>query len=75
MPVCDRVEDVALYDILKVSVRNSFGVPAHRYLLECRLTNARDLLQGKRHSIAEIAAMTGFSDQSHLTQLFKHQFD
>jgi AraC family transcriptional regulator len=43
--------------------------------LERRLTNARDLLQGNRHSIAEIAAVTGFSDQSHLTRLFKRQFD
>jgi hypothetical protein len=32
--------------------RNSFGVPPHRYFLERRLMNARDLLQGKRHSIA-----------------------
>jgi AraC family transcriptional regulator len=55
--------------------RNSFGVPPYRYLLERRLTKARDLLRGKRHSIAEIAAMTGFSDQSHLTRLFKRQFD
>jgi transcriptional regulator GlxA family with amidase domain len=39
------------------------------------LTNARDLLQGTRHSIAEIAAVTGFSDQSHLTRLFKRRFD
>jgi AraC family transcriptional regulator len=32
--------------------RDSFGVPPHRYFLERRLMNARDLLQGKRHSIA-----------------------
>ena len=55
--------------------RNSFGIPPHRYLLERRLAGARDLLRSKRHSIAEIAAMTGFSDQSHLTRLFKRQFD
>lgn len=55
--------------------RNSFGVPPHRYLLERRLAAARDLLRSKRDSIAEIAAVTGFSDQSHLTRLFKRQFE
>jgi AraC family transcriptional regulator len=54
--------------------RNSFGIPPHHYLLKHRLASARDLLRGKRHSIAEIAAMTGFSDQAHLTRLFKRQF-
>ena len=54
--------------------RSSFGLPPHRFVLERRLMKARDLLQGKGHSIAEIAAMTGFSDQIHLTRLFKRQF-
>jgi AraC family transcriptional regulator len=54
--------------------RNSFGIPPHHYLLKHRLASARDLLRGKRHSIAEIAAMTGFSDQAHLTRFFKRQF-
>lgn len=54
--------------------RNSFGVPPHHYLIKHRLASARDLLRSKRHSIAEIAAMTGFSDQAHLTRLFKRQF-
>jgi AraC family transcriptional regulator len=54
--------------------RNSLGVSPHRYLLNRRLESARDLLQTNRQSIAEIASVTGFSDQSHLTRHFKRRF-
>ncbi|HTR17343.1 MAG TPA: AraC family transcriptional regulator [Acetobacteraceae bacterium] len=54
--------------------RASFGQPPHRYLLELRLARARTLLEVRRHTIADIAAMTGFADQSHLTRHFKRRF-
>jgi AraC family transcriptional regulator len=78
----ERVKRRKLAEIAGVSpryfarlFRNRFRVPPHRYLLERRLANARDHLRGKRHSIAEIAAMTGFSDQSQLARLFKRRLD
>ena len=54
--------------------RNSFGLPPHQYVLKHRLALARDLLKDKRRPIADIAATTGFSAQSHLTRHFKRQF-
>jgi AraC family transcriptional regulator len=46
------------------------GVPPHQYLLRTRLNRAKELLRQTRHSIAEIAGMTGFSGQSHFTKQF-----
>jgi AraC family transcriptional regulator len=54
--------------------RNSFVVAPHQYLLKRRLDRARTLLRNNRQSIAEIASVTGFSDQGHLTRHFKRQF-
>ena len=54
--------------------RNSLGVAPHQYLLQRRLDRARNLLRNSRHSIAEIASVTGFSDQSHMTRHFKRRF-
>ena len=77
----DNLTLVSLADVAGVSAsyfshlfRNSFGVAPHQYLLKRRLDHARDLLQNNRQSIAEIASVTGFSDQSHLTRHFKRRF-
>lgn len=53
---------------------SSFGQPPHQYLLELRLLRARSLLQDRQQPIADIAAMTGFSDQSHLARHFRRRF-
>jgi AraC family transcriptional regulator len=72
---------VSLADVAGVSAchfgrlfRNSVGVAPHQYLLQRRLDRARHLLQNSRCSIAEIASLTGFSDQSHMTRHFKRRF-
>ncbi|HYD36730.1 MAG TPA: AraC family transcriptional regulator [Allosphingosinicella sp.] len=44
------------------------GVTIGQYSLLLRLDYARGLLWGTGHSISQIAAETGFSDQSHLTR-------
>jgi len=46
--------------------KNTFGVMPHRFVMEQRIGTARQLLQETRLPIAEIAASTGFSSQSHL---------
>lgn len=54
---------------------STFGQPPHQYLLELRLQRARSLLEAKQcGAIADVAAMTGFSDQSHLTRRFRRRF-
>jgi AraC family transcriptional regulator len=51
--------------------RQSLGVPPHKYVLERRVSSARDLLL--RHpelNIEEIARQLGFSSSSHLSSAF-----
>jgi AraC family transcriptional regulator len=47
------------------------GITPHQYILQCRIEQAKYLLEHSKLSIAEIALQTGFSDQSHLTRWCK----
>ncbi|MGJ5820906.1 helix-turn-helix domain-containing protein [Paludibaculum fermentans] len=51
--------------------RESTGVPPHRFLLQRRLARAQELLESSGMPIADIAHALGFSDQSHLTNMFR----
>lgn len=50
--------------------RREYGLPPHRYVVGRRLDHARRLLLDGV-PIAEVAAATGFHDQSHLTRHFR----
>lgn len=50
--------------------RQSTGVPPHRWLLQQRVDRAKDLLEKRTLTLADIAAFCGFADQSHLTRVF-----
>jgi len=50
-----------------------YGLPPHAFLTQVRLDRAKELLAGKTR-LADVAAATGFADQSHLTRLFKRRF-
>jgi AraC family transcriptional regulator len=54
--------------------RASVGQPPHRYVLERRLARARELIRSSDAPLRDVAAMTGFADQSHLTRSFKRSF-
>ena len=45
------------------------GVPPHQYLSGVRISRARDLLRSGARP-ADVAGLTGFCDQSHLTRVF-----
>jgi AraC-like DNA-binding protein len=45
------------------------GIPPHAYQTQLRINRTKQLLRSG-HALAEIAAMTGFADQSHLTRHF-----
>ena len=60
------------YQLLRAFSR-AFGLPPHAWLLQRRLAGARELLRVGT-PLAEIAASSGFSDQSHLTRSFVRQF-
>ncbi|MDQ2996398.1 MAG: AraC family transcriptional regulator [Chloroflexota bacterium] len=51
--------------------KQAVGLPVHRYVTQRRLIAARQLLLVGAHSIAQVAALTGFADQSHLHRNFK----
>jgi transcriptional regulator GlxA family with amidase domain len=46
------------------------GLPPHAYQIQVRVARARALI-ATGVPLAEVASMTGFADQSHLTRLFK----
>jgi AraC family transcriptional regulator len=46
----------------------SVGMTPHRYVVHLRLQRALELMREGRHGLAEIAAATGFADQSHLSR-------
>lgn len=50
--------------------RHAFGLPPMEYVSLCRIAAAKDML-ATGASIADAAVNCGFSDQSHLTRVFK----
>jgi AraC-like DNA-binding protein len=48
----------------------SVGVTPHRYVIQNRVTRARELLATTKLPLTEIALATGFSDQSHFSRRF-----
>lgn len=54
--------------------KNAAGMTLREYLAHLRLTHAGRLLRETDHSIGEIAASLGFSDQSHFDRRFRRHF-
>ncbi len=50
------------------------GVPPYEFLLHQRLREVARLLRSGSDALAEIAAATGFADQSHMQRLFRRAF-
>lgn len=50
--------------------RQATGEPPHRWLMRKRIERAKALLRTPGLSLAEIASVCGFADQSHLTRVF-----
>lgn len=53
--------------------RSLYATSPHRFLLMRRLQHAKELMK-RGAPLAEIAAETGFTDQSHLNRQFKKAF-
>ncbi|MGE5549385.1 MAG: AraC family ligand binding domain-containing protein [Bacteroidota bacterium] len=64
-----RAANHSPFHLLRV-FRREVGLPPHAYLTLVRVRQAKRLLAEGR-PILEVAAQTGFSDQSHLTRHFK----
>jgi AraC family transcriptional regulator len=52
----------------KALFKRSIGLPVHQYVIRRRVERARLLLQERTATIADVAAQTGFANQSHLAR-------
>lgn len=53
---------------MKTRFRESTGLPVHQYVLRRRVDRAKTLLLDGRLPISQVAAVTGFAHQSHLSR-------
>lgn len=51
--------------------REATGVTPHQYVLDVRLRHAQEWLRNRNSALIDIAAMCGFSSQSHMTSVFR----
>ena len=49
------------------------GMPPHRWVMKRRIERAKSLMMSSEHSLAEIAVMCGFVDQSHFSRIFARE--
>jgi len=71
-----RLEDIAGAAGLSIfhfsrTFRHATGVAPHRYLVEARIVRVKTLLLESEESLASIAEEAGFSDQSHMSKVFR----
>jgi AraC family transcriptional regulator len=55
------------------SFKQAVGVSPHRYVAQQRVERAKTLMQWSNRSLAVIAQEVGFTDQSHLTSVFRRE--
>ncbi len=55
------------------SFREAVGVGPHRYVVQRRLERAKTLMRRTNQPLVMIAEQVGFSDQSHLTSVFRRE--
>ncbi len=67
-----RVANLSQYHFARM-FRQATGLSVHRYVMERRLEQAARLL-AEGLTLAEVAARTGFADQSHLARRYRARF-
>jgi len=72
-----RLADVAEMDLFRFvrAFKQSTGVLPHRFVLEARISRAKELLGDRSLSITEIALRTGFATPSHFSVTFRRITD
>lgn len=68
-----KVAGTSVYSLTR-RFHASFGLPPHKFVMRERLDQARRLLQREDLPLKVVAAICGFSDQSHMTRLFRRFF-
>ena len=62
------------YDYFRHIFKQRFGVSPQEYMIDIRISNARQLLETTSLSCTEIAYQCGFSNSAQLTSMFKERF-
>lgn len=70
-----RLSDIARLSSAHFSraFKRSFGEPPHAYIVRCRLERATHLMLATDVSLSQIALTCGFTDQAHLSNLFRQR--
>jgi AraC family transcriptional regulator len=55
--------------------RAATGLTPHQYVLDLRISRAKDCLKQKNSSIIDVAVSCGFSSQSHMTTVFRQRLE
>ena len=55
-------------------IKQSTGMPLHKYILHTRLMKALELLEDRNYSVGEVAQMCGFCDIGYFSAYFKKAF-
>jgi AraC family transcriptional regulator len=51
--------------------KKSTGISPYQYALRCRMDRAKEFLRSPQFTVGQVAAATGFVDQSHFTKVFR----
>jgi AraC family transcriptional regulator len=51
--------------------RTATGITPHQYVLDVRIRHAQESLKRKGTNLIDVAALCGFSSQSHMTSVFR----
>ncbi|MFG6559700.1 helix-turn-helix domain-containing protein [Sulfitobacter sp. 1A15299] len=51
--------------------KQTTGMSPQRWIAECRVVAAKEMMADQQRPLADIAVATGFSDQSHLSRVFR----
>jgi AraC family transcriptional regulator len=54
-----------------IAFKQSTGLTPHQYVLDCRISQAQQLLQCTSLPLSNVAARLGFASQSHFTAVFR----
>jgi AraC family transcriptional regulator len=72
VPVLARIVGLSASHFSR-SFQKAVGVSPHRYVVQCRVIRARELLATTQLPLTEIALTIGFADHSHFSRRF-HEF-
>lgn len=75
LPITELAQDLALHPVyFSRAFRNAFRCTPSQYRMRCRLQRAIALSRNPQVSLADVALMAGFFDQSHFTKAFRKEF-